>query len=174
AAALGLAEKLAPAPDYSSRTGYDPAFLPGFKLPIPAVKSTAAGEKARLLRPARGADPFELKYEHFSIVMNRSRRMPFVTAVNIDGNTWHRVDRKTGHVGQAEAAGGEVWYVDKRLSPADQTDQKLYDGQQPHFFDRGHQVRREDPDWGAPAVAEKANADTFHFTNCCPQQKDFN
>ena len=42
------------------------------------------------------------------------------------------------------------------------------------MFDRGHQVRREDPVWGRVAEAERANADTFHFTNCCPQHKDFN
>jgi endonuclease G len=33
-------------------------------------------------------------------------------------------------------------------------------------------VRRLDPVWGS--VAEAANNDTFHYTNCSPQHKDFN
>jgi endonuclease G len=33
-------------------------------------------------------------------------------------------------------------------------------------------VRRLDPVWGS--VAEAANTDTFHYTNCSPQHKDFN
>src|SRR5262249_56939354 len=41
-------------------------------------------------------------------------------------------------------------------------------------FDCGHLVRREDPNWGTPSRAKKANADTFHFTNCTPQQWNFN
>ena len=51
---VGRDEKLAPAPDYSSRSGYNPAFLEGFSLPMPEVTSRASGAKARLLRPRRG------------------------------------------------------------------------------------------------------------------------
>jgi endonuclease G, mitochondrial len=35
-------------------------------------------------------------------------------------------------------------------------------------------VRREDPIWGSPPRAEIANADTFHFTNSCPQMAGVN
>ena len=42
---------------------------------------------ARLIRPEPGASPVELKYHHFSLVMNRRRRLAFFTAVNIDGRT---------------------------------------------------------------------------------------
>jgi endonuclease G len=42
-------------------------------------------------------------------------------------------------------------------------------------LDRGHLVRRLDPAWGDSfEQAKVANDDTFHFTNCCPQHKNFN
>ena len=41
-----------------------------------------------------------------------------------------------------------------------------------NLLDRGHLVRRQDPNWGPQA--EQANADTFHFTNCAPQMAGFN
>jgi len=175
-----LAEKIAPDPDYSSRSGYDSAFLPGFPLPVPEVTGRAAGTKARLLHSEPGAEPSELKYEHFSVVMNKSRKFPFVTAANIDGPTSRKVDRKSGRVvassdgGDESAEAGEIWHVDPRVAATDQTSQPLYDHQQPRVFDRGHQVRREDPVWGDDDSAERANADTFHFTNCCPQEFRFN
>ena len=41
--------------------------------------------------------------------------------------------------------------------------------------DRGHMVRREDPNWGDDeATVRRANFDTFHLTNCSPQHGRFN
>jgi endonuclease G, mitochondrial len=177
----GGEEKLPPNPDYSNRPGYDPSFLPDFPLPIPEVTDRAPGSKAKLLHPPADGDPYELKYEHFSIVVNSTRKFPFVTAANIDGAASKKVDRRTGLVvdntegdGDESAEAGEKWYVDPRIAAKDQTNQSLYDHQQPRVFDRGHQVRREDPVWGDNDAAESANADTFHFTNCCPQEYRFN
>jgi endonuclease G, mitochondrial len=42
------------------------------------------------------------------------------------------------------------------------------------YFDRGHLTRRTDPTWGSETEAERANADTFHFSNCSPQHFRFN
>ena len=41
-------------------------------------------------------------------------------------------------------------------------------------MDRGHLVRRIDATWGNDRKAVRANADTFHFTNCTPQSWIFN
>src|SRR5262249_30095026 len=41
-------------------------------------------------------------------------------------------------------------------------------------FDRGHMVRREDPQWGTAQTALRAMDDTFHFVNACPQNWQFN
>lgn len=184
------AEAVAPDPNYANRQGYDSNFLPGFTLPIPQVTSRALGEPARLLKPTPGADPHELKYEHFSIVMNRTRKMAYITAANIDGQRSRTVTRKTGRVTHGGTVGrssrlpsesiegaeaSEKWYIDQRIDEDAQTNQSLFSNQRPtRIFDRGHQVRREDPVWGSDEAAERANADTFHFTNCCPQESRFN
>ena len=178
-------ERVVPDRPYTNRNGYDPGFLPGFNVPFPRITSSAPGSPARLIQPTNGEDPTILKYEHFSVVMNADRKMAFVTAVNIDGAKSRSVDRRTGKVrpGIAErvmetvsesAEASETWYVDPRIPAEAQTDQSLYNSQRPHIFDRGHQVRREDPNWGADREAERANADTFHFANCCPQASPFN
>ena len=43
-----------------------------------------------------------------------------------------------------------------------------------NLFDHGHLTRRMDPNWGTEEQAERANADTYHFTNCSPQHFRFN
>ncbi|MFO0956046.1 MAG: DNA/RNA non-specific endonuclease [Isosphaeraceae bacterium] len=172
-----------PDANYGDRPGYDPNFLAGFPIAFPSISDIGLGRQARLIRPDVGEDPTILKYEHFSIVMNADRRMPFVAAVNIDGAGQRGVDRATGRArpgferfapASESAEAGETWYNDPRIPADAQTTQALYDNQRPHVFDRGHQVRREDPNWGDDDSAERANADTFHFTNCCPQASPFN
>jgi endonuclease G len=160
-------------PNYANRRGYDPGFLKGFPLKLPRLGPELREQAARKLRVAAGEDPFELKYQHFSIVMNAKRRMAFYTACNIHGATWISINRDTGEPREsAEAA--EVWFEDERISPDAQCHQDLYDRQRPRVFDRGHLVRRQDPSWGTVTRAQRANADTFHFTNCTPQQSQFN
>jgi endonuclease G len=164
--------------DYSRRAGYDPSFIPGLSVPMPALSREQQRIAAGLIAPAPGADPHELKYQHFSVVMNRLRRMAFFTAVNIDGAKLWQVDRDTGEPVRREAMEAaearEVWYDDPRIGADAQCEQSLYDRQSPRVFDRGHLVRRTEPNWGSRATVRRANADTFHFTNCTPQQGGFN
>ncbi|MER5327118.1 DNA/RNA non-specific endonuclease [Streptosporangium roseum] len=102
-----------------------------------------------------------LNYHHFSVVMNRQRRLAFFTAVNIDGATSLRIRRDP-----------DRWIFDPRLPDSQQTGEEVY---RDNPLDRGHLVRRLDPAWGdSPAMAKPGNDDTFHFTNCTPQHKDFN
>ncbi|HEY9315197.1 DNA/RNA non-specific endonuclease [Williamsia sp.] len=133
-------------PDYTTRGGYDPNFLT-HPVPLPlltdAVKSISSQE---------------LRYHHFSVVMNRPRRMALFTAVNIDGGAANDPPRES-----------DRWIRDPRIRPDEQTDEALY---RDNPLDRGHLVRRLDPAWGPQAKA--ANDDTFHFTNCTPQHHDFN
>ena len=165
---------------YDNRAGYDPDFLPGAPLPLPSISDALRDDVVSL----QGGDGFELKYEHFSVVMSASRRMAFFSIANIDGATWKDINRKTGAVGTSESLGtiedsgdpegGETWYVDSRIPADKQAAQSLYDGQEPRAFDRGHLTRRQDPCWGSATRAKRANADTFHFTNCTPQHFSFN
>ncbi len=168
------AEKIQIDRKYSNRSGYNPDFLQGHSIALPKLTQAQKAKAARRKQVAQGADPFELKYEHFSVVVNAERRMAYFTAVNIDGATWRDIDRKTGEPRESAEA-TEEWFDDPRLDEEGQTAQDLYDKQLPkRVFDRGHLVRRQDPGWGSPARAKRANADTFHFTNCVPQESLFN
>jgi endonuclease G len=161
--------------NYENRDGYNPNFLPKHSIPLPKLGTKQKRDAARKKEVNDGEDPYELKYQHFSVVMNAKRRMAFFTAVNIEGKYLISIDRGTGEPRESRPEATERWYTDPRIDLAAQSDQSLYDKQQPEqLFDRGHLVRREDPNWGTAAEAKRANADTFHFTNCSPQAKDFN
>lgn len=136
----------------TGRNGYNADFLEGWHIALPQP----AGDIRPLRRGGPGA---ELKYQNFSVIMSASRRLPLITAVNIDGAQPRQVPRT------------DVWCFDGRLDKDDQWGDALYDG---NALDRGHMVRREDPVWGTLDEARMANADTFHFTNCCPQMASVN
>jgi endonuclease G, mitochondrial len=168
------AEAIRPDRAYSNRRGYSADFLPGHRLELPRLSNAQRTRAARNLRARTGDDPLELKYEHFSVVMNGDRRIAFFTATNIDGSRWVDVDRDSG-APRERAERREEWFDEPRIAEDAQTEQGLYDDQRPRrVFDRGHLVRRQDPTWGTEGQAVRANADTYHFTNCVPQQFDFN
>ncbi|MGH1288608.1 DNA/RNA non-specific endonuclease [Bacillus toyonensis] len=98
-----------------------------------------------------------LNYTHFSIVMSKKRRLAYYTVVNIDGNKPRSARRERN------------WKYDPRISTEYQCGDELYDH---NDIDKGHLVRRQDSIWGDSA--EEANKDTFYFTNCSPQHKEFN
>jgi len=161
--------------DYSNRPGYDPDFLPHWNVSLPLMTKKIKKNAAEKLEYGDDEDPYELKYQHFSLVMNANRQLAYFTAVNIDGDTWIKIIRETGEPQAESAEGAEKWFNDPRIAIKDQTEQSLYDDQiQKVRFDRGHSVMRLDPAWGNNAIAIRANADTFHFTNCYPQSRSFN
>jgi endonuclease G len=124
--------------------GYDPAFC-GVVVPIPVPRTA---------RP-----PVELAYTHFTVLLDRDRRLAAVTAVNIDGAALQDVGRD------------DDWQLDPRVPADEQAGPSLY---KRNDLDRGHLVRRRDPVWGDRATAERANADTFVYTNAAPQAAHFN
>lgn len=139
---------------YADATGYDPAFLgERFNVPLPALGEALIDDAAQTTDGKKVLD-----YMHFSIAMSKSRRLAFYTAVNIDGNQLVDVKRSN-----------DRWYFDPRIDETYQIGPEFY---QSNDIDRGHLVRRRDPNWGVDAV--KANEHTFHFTNCSPQHKNFN
>ena len=147
----------ATAADYAGRQGYDAAFL-GDGLSVPLPKVTRRVEDVLEFDGADGKTS-ELKYQHFSVVMNRRRRMCVYSAVNLDGGRSLKVKR----VG---------WRRDPRI-PADlQISNECY-GPAPRFS-RGHMTRREDPVWGTKKEASIGNADSMHVTNAVPQMQSFN
>ena len=186
-----------PNPNYAARKGYNPKFISGHNVPLPGLPPKLAADAAKN-HDTEDDDDYELKYLHFSVVMNQRRQLAFFTASNIDGAKAKKVNRSTGKVtpyrpgdGEAMDAEGaeasEVWFHDPRIDAEAQTTQALYDqqkvpgfanpqskGRMDRMLQRGHLVRRMDPAWGSDQTAIAADADTFHFTNCTPQLGFFN
>ena len=152
-------------PNYSTREGFDEEFLGAgpARVVLPRLTVVQREDAFQLADADPGNDPAELKYHHFSVALSRSRRLAFWTAVNIDGKTHKKEQMRRGRDG---------WYCDPRVPDQFQVGNELYTGTD---FDRGHLVRRLDPAWGRTVQAARtANDDTFHWTNCSPQHKDFN
>lgn len=152
--------------DYGSRTGYDPDFL-GETIPLPTVVQERKGE----LLTKEGTTPWVIPYYHFSLTMNKDRRLCMWTAANVDYNETMRDERnRSDH-------GGENWRLDPRVAieaPGLQlVDADFY--KPATKIDRGHIVRREDNCWGKDTdEITYGNSDTYHWTNCTPQHEAFN
>jgi endonuclease G, mitochondrial len=164
----GLSSTLSPTPAeeaarprsyYEGYTGYDPDFL-GVHVPLPVLTDEQRRNAAKNADAEAGDDPTVLPYTHFSVVMNRRRQLAYYTVVNIDGI--QSVDLPRGR-------GSDRWYFDSRIAESEQIGEALYSR---NALDRGHLVRRLDPVWGPDQ--QRANDDSFHFTNCSPQHERFN
>ena len=140
--------------DYVGRTGYSATFV-GPRIPLPVVKNG----RDVLTFPWKGRQESVLKYQHFSVVMSRSRRLCIYSAVNIDGRKPRRGKRPP-------------WRLDGRIPASQQIREECY-GNEP-LFARGHMTRREDPIWGTVKEADLGNADSMHVTNAVPQMQPFN
>jgi endonuclease G, mitochondrial len=139
--------------DYADRTGYDPDFL-GKKVPLPTVERNASDVLA-----VGGTDETVLRYQNFSVVMSKSRRMCIYSAVNINGGLSKKTTRSS-------------WRFDPRIPKAQQIKAECYGD--PPKFSRGHMTRREDPAWGTRDQARLGNDDSMHVTNAVPQMQEFN
>lgn len=148
----------APASDYSDRKGYDQAFLGrNASVPLPTVVKG----KTDILKFKVGTKTEEvLKYHHFSVLMNKKRRLCFYSACNIDGKLSKRGVKRT------------TWKTDPRIPKELQIIKECYGN--PPKFSRGHMTRKEDPIWGDLALARVAADDTFHVPNATPQMQPFN
>jgi endonuclease G, mitochondrial len=164
---------------YENRRGYNERFLGNFLVPMPQLNAGQRSGAARVRGIGDSSNPYELKYQHFSVVLNASRRMAFFSICNIDGAKRIRVDRDSGKAKSGPEA-TENWAIDPRVPEQSQLSDAFYSRLRrtlrgADFFARGHLTRREDPNWGRAEAAERANDDTFHHTNACPQvQTAFN
>ncbi|MFE3459468.1 DNA/RNA non-specific endonuclease [Nocardiopsis aegyptia] len=134
-------------------TGYDPYFL-GRRVDTPVLTPLIAGDAVRL----DGSEV--IPYTHFSLALSSSRRFARWVAWNIDGGSLKRLSRR-----------GIPFVKDVRLPDGVQVGNEVY---KDNRLDRGHIARRADLLWDGPAEAEKANVDSFFYTNITPQIEDFN
>lgn len=150
---------------YTQRRGYDPGFLGGDvpEVPLPTVSQARFPEMLK-----EEGDVRVLRYHHFSLAMNRVRRLVMWSAVNVD----YRPEMRDGR--SRDDFGRDRWIPDPRIpGEAQIQDDDFY--RPATRVDRGHIVRREDNVWGeTPIEREYANSDTFHWTNCTPQHEAFN
>lgn len=144
----------------ASPLGYDPNFLT-----VPTTLDDIVGETRDRIAPLKDGSPY-LHYLHFSTVIDRDRKFPLLTAVNIHGQALvHPGPRK------------DPWRRDARIDDEFQPAGNFYEknkGDDPVQFSRGHLVRRIDPCWGTTAQSQIAEEHTFHYTNSTPQVQKFN
>lgn len=155
-------EAVRPAKELAERSGYDPEFLAIGSVPWPTLPAELRAELA-VPSDALPSRPNELRYTHFGVLLSKVKRLPVLTAVNIEGNKSVRIKR-----------GKDKWLFDGRVPKEHQMGDPGYVDSS---IDRGHMVRREDPNWSETAndvEARLANDDTFHFPNCAPQHSSLN
>ena len=145
--------------ELADRQGYDADFVATktVKIELKALLKNHKTHITPLLEP-QGTNKNILNYHHFSVAMHKERKMPLLTAVNIDGKQTREVGKDTGK-----------WQYDPRMSADFQLGMAAY---RENDLDLGHLVRRLDPVWGREAM--QANRDTFHFTVCAPQHAKLN
>lgn len=158
-------------PRYENRKGYVENLL-GVRIPMPTVT-----KRSMVSRLEDGSHV--LPYQHFSVVMHRTRRLALFTAANV--TAFSRL--KTPEAGKdysRKGLGGfgendtEMWITDPRIPEHHQLPDTFFTRDR-QSFDKGHIVRREDVCWGTTYdEVRRANGDTFHTTNCSPQVKTFN
>ena len=145
---------------FAGREGFDQEFL-GIHTAWPRL--TAALEAALATPNDNPPEPNELRYRHFGVKYSGEHRLPLVTGVNIDGKHAVRIKRSD-----------DQWFSDGRIPAAIQLGSANFADAQ---IDRGHMVRREDPNWDPDldeAEAKIANDDTFHYVNACAQHSTLN
>jgi endonuclease G, mitochondrial len=164
-------------PFTTKRKGYDKDYL-GIEVPLPTIRP----QFQSIAAPLKGSTETVLKYEHFSVVMHKERRLALFTASNVDAaDKLKRPDpsrpasdyTRKGLTGLAEND-QEKWYEDPRLESRYQLPDRFYTKDN-GSYDKGHLVRREDVVWGySYEEMRRSNGDTYFMTNCSPQVANFN
>ena len=138
--------------------GYDPGFL-GARLAPAEPRPGSDSDDAVLLH----GQPW-LPYEHFAVMLSRTRRLARQVAWNIDVQTLRE--------GDDVSRSGIPFRADPRIPAEAQTLDDVYARNR---LDRGHIARRADLLWGADDVeVERANRESFYFPNITPQMDSFN
>ncbi len=149
--------------DFSKCTGYITNFL-GIDVPLPQPKKSIEKQIALLKNKSN-----ELKYFKYSVIFNAFKKMPLISAINVEGDPTKRLDNSKR---------SDDWLRDKRIDIECQLTDKFYKAS---GFDKGHMGRFEDANWDTAtnATLREANAlrngiYTCFYTNACPQVPGIN
>lgn len=96
----------------SNRAGYDEHFL-NKKLPLPSLAASLKKDLPKLQEQVGTHGGHVLDYTHFSVLYNKSKKLPFYTAVNIDDRTNLM---RMAH----EERPSDVWLPDNRFATGQQ------------------------------------------------------
>ncbi len=140
---------------FTDRKGFATRFL-GVQTPWPKLTEQLAEDLA--VPSDNPKEPKELRYTHFGVKYSATHRIPLITAVNMDGEASVRIKRAD-----------DKWFADERIPKEIQLESPNFADAE---IDRGHMVRREDPNWGDDA--QQANDDTFHYVNAAAQHSRLN
>lgn len=109
-----------------------------------------------------------LTYMYYSVVQNKSRRVPVFSASNIFRTAFEQIEREGS------------FKADDRIGEQEQLTTKDYskfNSIKAKAIDKGHMTKREDVQWDENGDDEKAQAaaeSTFYYTNAAPQHKKLN
>ncbi|OAN70687.1 hypothetical protein A8B78_04335 [Jannaschia sp. EhC01] len=143
---------------FEGRDGYDEMFLQVAPVALPTIPDTVP-----LSAPTDATDkrPFELRYQHFSILYSGAKKSPVIAALNIDGSQTRTIKRSN-----------KRWYKDLRIPADQQLSREEYGDPE---IDRGHMIRRAATNWGASEeIALRSNLDSYHYTVASPQHMGLN
>ena len=70
---------------------------------------------AAINQQAKGKDKYSLPYHHYSVVMNKKRKLAFYAAVNIDGRKVQKTSRDR-----------DKWFFDPRINRNEQSGAQVY------------------------------------------------
>jgi len=148
---------------FENAKGYRPTFLgSNFRIPLPHMTSDVKRE----LAPLKNSTKVELKYDNYSVFMNRERRTAVFAAGNVNGKQlWNRPD------GNGPLPGRPAWSYDPRVDESFQADDIIFS----NSLQRGHLFKREDAIWGIdkPAMLH-ADEHSFTIPNATPMIRAFN
>ncbi|MFT5821512.1 MAG: endonuclease G [Crocinitomix sp.] len=137
-----------------SRQGFDHFFL-GKQVRPPYPASNQILEELLIVDEKR-----VIHYTHFSLVMNKTRKLAAWSAWNIDGERMVKVNGNS-----------RFFKRDPKIPKEAQIGNELYKS---NPLDRGHIARRAELCWGTRIEAERANKESYYYTNIAPQHERLN
>lgn len=141
--------------------GYNPSFIDNAtNIRCERIVPT---ELRHLLPGVEGNSKKVLNYSGLSVLYNSNRRVPFVSAYNIDGKKKVKSVKRAGK-----------FYADPRIDPEIQLSQNGFYNLRRDIteFEIGHMAANDEMAWGTDAQIKAYQ--TFHFTNSVPQAENLN
>lgn len=139
-------------------TGYNSSFINTKKIGITSMLNALQKSK---LPTVEGNKNGILHYTNLSVLYNKERKIPFVSAYNIDGSNKQENIKRT------------IFRVDPRIDSQFQLNNTFYDLEKKITeFEIGHMCANDEMSWGLDAQMRAYQ--TFHFPNSVPQAERLN